>query len=334
MLNPFNILKISFKKVASIFGFSVVGKAAYSSLLGEIRSQSLPRGFLSELLQCRPVTISFFEYGCLCKKDGDLAESVLYLTHDYGLFSCLVTMMWTLLDIQRLGLRAEKIDNSFSMNLYKQAPRSLTWKGLFSCCPVYDVDTFCSVRPISWSRFDAHGEFKDVVNNQLGHDWIKAFLNTYLKPSDAVLHLASSWIEKYSISPDQTIAIYYRGTDKAKEVAPTPLEDYFAAIDSLLFEIPSAKLLIQTDEFDMRQAFVEKYPGRCTYIAELPVTRKLIGIHYDPDLNPDRDRAAIELYAMCLALSTSKVLVTCTSNVGFFIALHGLIKGNRVVQFR
>ncbi|MDZ4655871.1 MAG: hypothetical protein U1F44_08355 [Coriobacteriia bacterium] len=219
------------------------------------------------------------------------------------------------------------------MNSFKEVRGQSTWYRLFKKKSSGDIDRRMSTRPLERGHFDHHSDYYLVVNKHLGREWARAYVDAFMTPSDEVLETAEFFDEKYRIAMAPTIAVCYRGTDKHIEVKPTPISHYFATVDKLLVSKSDAEVLIQTDQEQVRDAFVERYGTRCKYIEELPVTTGDRVLHSDSKLCGDRDVFAKNLYAMCLALSKSDVLVTHTGNVGFFLALHMLILQKKVIQF-
>jgi hypothetical protein len=154
-----------------------------------------------------------------------------------------------------------------------------------------------------------------------------------MTPSSEVLATSEMFETNCRICSVPTISVYYRGTDKHIEVKPTPIPVYFNTVNKLLAANPGAEILIQTDQAQVRELFVREYGHSCKYIKELPVTKGTAAIHSDKRLCGNREHFAKNLFAMCVAISKSQVVITSTGNVGLFLALHSLIAGKQVIQF-
>lgn len=285
---------------------------------------------LHEVLNSLPVKTGVYKYGIWQESPGS-GRITLFPTHQYGFFSCLATTMWTVLYMQSQGILPDDIVNQYSMDLFKEVRGSNTWHELF-CKPSQEqISLFNNIESILSTPFDHRTQYQEVYENHLGEDWVSQYLRTYMTPSDEVMTTAKLFVREQSISSD-TIAVYYRGTDKHTEVEPTPLSVYFRELDELIVALPRSRIIIQTDQLQVRDAFLDRYGERCGYITQLPVTAGSQAIHNIPQTSRARGESTKKLYAMCIALSKSRLLLTCTSNVGFFIALHMFVQGKKVIQ--
>jgi len=240
--------------------------------------------------------------------------------------------MWTVLQAVEEGKICHEINNSFSMSAFKNEQGTCTWEQLFKKKSKSEIESIMSVTPISTEVFDHHSDYGTIFKNKLGPTWVKAYLNAYMSPSEALSEKASFFTKEYKIAELNTIAVCYRGTDKFKEVPPTPLSKYFDTIEELIEKEENWQVLIQTDQKQVCEIFLERYREKCIYIKELPVTTGRIAIHNDQKACGNREIFAENLCAMCLALSKSKYLITHTGNVGLFLALNSLLAGNKVIQ--
>jgi len=291
-------------------------------------------------------------YGSLLRSH-DGRDGTFYPSHNEGLFSCLTTFMWSIMDLYRLGQKCYIVDNSMGMNDFKQKPGTSTWYELFEKRSAVDIHNLMAQRPLTeidpgagsfcrrglgqwpeYMMFDHHGNYSEVVHKQIGLSWANAFLQAYLTPSHQVREICERFDEECRISSTPTISVYYRGTDKFLEVDPTPLEDYYDVVDQHLEQRPQLEILIQTDQEQVLNSFLDRYGRKAKYIKELPVSRGSVAIHKDSSICGNRGEFAKRLYAMCEAISNSDTIVTNTGNVGFFLALLATVKQRRVVQLQ
>ncbi len=291
-------------------------------------------------------------YGRLRRSPGK-GDGTFFITHNEGFFSCLTTFLWSVMDLYRLGQRCYIIDNSMGMKGFKTNDNLSSWYEVFERRDAPEIHALMSQPPLTetdpvagskcrrgvgkWPAyllFDHHGEYLEEIHNVIGLQWLKAFVQAYLQPSKEVQQLCDYFVDTYRISSTPTLAVCYRGTDKYKEITPTPLEKYFEAVDTAITSDSSLEVLIQTDQAQVRDAFVSRYGERAKFITEMPVSAGTEVIHKDSSLCGDRSLFAKKLYAMCLAISKCKTVMTHTGNVGFFLAVHTIFAGNQLVQFR
>jgi hypothetical protein len=145
-----------------------------------------------------------------------------------------------------------------------------------------------------------------------------------------VLSLVSALTEKYQIISDETIALNYRGTDKHTEIKIWPPEDYWSELQPLIDANPNCRILIQTDQRQVREYFVEKLGSRCFFFDELPVTEGDLGIH--KILDTSKMTFGLYLLAMVIIMARCKYLITHTGNVAYWTLLYRG-NSNNVRQF-
>jgi hypothetical protein len=278
--------------------------------------------------------ILHLKYGLFQK--GGIREGTLWLRHGgedpVGLFSCLTVVMQTILTLHERGDLCIRVDNSLGMKSFKEVTYMNTWPEMFNEPSRESIDRLAKLNPFHTSEFDHHSDYKKIVESHLGLDWTRAYIEAYMQPSKLILDTAEAFDLNCQISKAPTLCVYYRGTDKYKEVPTVSLSKYYNIVDRLLEITPNAEVLIQTDQAQVREAFVSRYGGRCKFIPELPVTRGSKAIHNTRSLQGERQRFAVNLYAMCLAMSRGRVLITNSGNVGWFLALYTLLEGNEVIQ--
>lgn len=330
-------IKQAAKSLAKLLGIAFTKHSSHERLL---RSQYLYRVMLylpDELLthiRENKGQVVVYNYGCLEREDKERGN-ILWTSHDCGFFSCLTTTLWTLTDMVEAGYFCNVIDNTYSMQSFKTQPNTQTWPELFQTPTLEMVAKARELRPLSYGHFDHHSNNYDkLIRSTIGIQYLEQLLKIYFSPSHTVLERAQNLENKYKISALPTITVCYRGTDKHTEIAPTPIEAYFQRVERQMKIHKGSRILIQTDQAQVREQFLNKYQEKCFFIDELPVSYGTKAIHNEPSMCPNRSEFAQNLVAMYLAISKSKVLITHTGNTGFFLALHAALNGTPIVQLR
>lgn len=99
-------------------------------------------------------------------------------------------------------------------------------------------------------------------------------LNRYFAPSDDVLKKIDYLKIKYAINPTETISIFYRGTDKFTELEIATPVKYVEVAKKILEKHPNHRVLIQTDQTQALEYFLNEFGDRAFYFEELPTTSK------------------------------------------------------------
>jgi hypothetical protein len=127
------------------------------------------------------------------------------------------------------------------------------------------------------------------------------------------------------ISPERSIAICYRGTDKSSETKLAPVGDYIqVANDILQRSAADLEIIVQTDQEQARDTILAHFGQRCRFFKDLPVTRGHIAIHnlIGKEIMLGREDFAKRMIAATVILSRCAYVITHTGNVGAWIAIY------------
>ena len=167
--------------------------------------------------------------------------------------------------------------------------------------------------------FDSHGRY-----GWLGAERYVPFLRRWFKPTDEAFRLRDSILAANKIDVSKTIAVVYRGTDKNREVVLANPDDYIAITRKLLKEKPDHRILIQTDQTQVRDKFLNCFGQACFFLPELPSTTSGTPIHSLPidELGMDKLNYSLILQAVMLILSQCNLVVNHTGNMALWIILY------------
>lgn len=282
--------------------------------------------------------LHFFRYGIL--NQHVQTGGTLYATHRAGLFSCWTTLIWTTLEIQQLGLPLpDHVNNRFGMDAFKQHQTANTVPQWFASPSPTSLNQLAARRPIGKLLdtphvFDHHGNYETILTQQLGADWLQAFLHTYMQPNRNLQKVIDRMVRRYRITSKRTLVVCYRGTDKSSELQQDPLSKYLATTQKLVKDCDIDQVLIQTDQQQVRDLFLKTFSGYCVVIEELPVTRGQVVMHAHLAGQVDIEAWTLNLLAMVFACARACTVLTHTGNLGLFLDVMARLQGARVVQLR
>ena len=267
----------------------------------------------------------------------DYSYVTLFLCHEGGIFSCFTIAMWLTITLQLRGLQVSKIDNTYSMNKFKNNKYTDTYSDLFEFSSINETPPLPDLKsnPLKAQPhcIGLNHDYHEIIYNTLGIEWLGHFLNKYMKPCEAIKKEIEYFDSKYEISRKDTIFVCYRGTDKYKEVEPTSISKYFEVTDKIIQESNEKwQILIQTDQAQIRHQFISKYRDKCIFISELPVTKTDIAIHHQDGLISDKNDFSKKLIAAVMLSARSKILLTNSGNLGFFLAAYISLAGKDFIQ--
>lgn len=239
----------------------------------------------------------------------------------HGFFSCCTIRIKALYDFLRVQKRLPAtFDYSDQFFNYKE-DKTEDLEELF-----FVNQDLCNVE-ISLPEDTA--EFHDWLSNfnYFEHyDTIKLlfpFVQKFFKTSDVVEKTLRDFEEQHRIDYSKTIAVCYRGNDKSQEISISPYSFFIEKAREVLANNPGFKFLIQTDEIEFRDAFVQAFPNNSFYNEKIPA------IYHNPKLvvhhtlqDKDRSSFAVRFLGMVKAMSKCKIVITNTGNVGLWIVLY------------
>lgn len=142
--------------------------------------------------------------------------------------------------------------------------------------------------------------------------------NLYLRhfsPSNVVLNKIEELKQKYNIDCQNSIGVYYRGTDKIREIKLPEVEKYYSIIDN---KDSSLKIFLQTDQQQILDQFLQRYGNRVVYFTELPFSSTQKSTYHSQ--KEDRVKNAIEFNASLNVIAKCKyMLMTDGSNVSGYL---------------
>lgn len=234
-----------------------------------------------------------------------------------GFFSCLSVILYELL--HREGL-VTAINTTHSFIPYKDVLNLNTWPLMFTEFEEHFLSRVDAekIRKVFWTPDLVNKEnYVQDIDLNLFLPWIKK----YFTPSKFVEGIVKYIEKKYNIDYANTIAIHYRGTDKFKEVTPTPIEEYIKLANNLLTKNPNFKILIQSDEKEKMDKMLNHFHDTCFYLDELPQSLDGRGIHVYGNVN-DKFKYGIYYLASILIISKCKHVITHRGNGGFWTLLY------------
>jgi hypothetical protein len=135
--------------------------------------------------------------------------------------------------------------------------------------------------------------------------------------------MQSALIAKYKFDPAKIIAVVYRGTDKYQEVKLASPQLYLNKAKALLQENPDFKVLIQTDQKQVRDLFLDRLGNQCLSFEEMSVTEGKVGLHLlDEDcLCLNKFEFGKTILAVTHLIAKCKFIVNHTGNMALWICL-------------
>lgn len=200
-------------------------------------------------------------------------SNTLHCNWNYGFFSNCSVTLWGLIDLYNTHIMPDHIDFSGGFSYYRSKSQIKDRTDLYNIFFATDTDLDIEYSGVI-SKHDHHGIYGNYDYENYGR-----FIRKYFRPSKAIDLLQNQLSKAYNICFEETIVVYYRGTDKQIEVDCADPSHYLAATENILKTAPESRILIQTDQQQVRDMYLKHFGHRCFYFHELPVTKSNTGIH-------------------------------------------------------
>ena len=263
-----------------------------------------------------------------------------YNAKKHGFFSaCLIRLglLSTPFHDQQVFSFPEAIDELDMFINYKEDPKENIVPFFFKDYRDVNVDHLLPFTAKAYSHWMQHRSFKE----HLPINFLSPFVKKYFEPSDIVKKIISDFETKHFIDYSNTAAIYYRGNDKHTESQVAPYEVFILKAEEIFSQNPNIRFLVQTDETEFKDTFIQRFPNNSFFNEELPTVNHdpKMGMHlqYQAETNPQNDSYVkprdssmygARFYAMVLIMSKCKWLVIPTSNAAVWAVLsRGNLEG-------
>ena len=246
----------------------------------------------------------------------DPATRILHANWDEGFFSNTTTALWALADLALEGICPKKICCSNGWDKYcdRKTQAGLDLYPIFFKPDIYQNYELWIPLP----RF-VHGRHVLAKTNR----W-EPLVKRWFNPSERVLGMVADFKKKYQFDPENTIGVFYRGTDKRFEIPISNFSKYQRVLKFLLEKRPEGRIFIQTDQEEFRDYLTAKFGDRCFFLQEMPVAKGSTGLHFlsDDELQLDRVEYGMRVLAATYMISQCHSLINATGNMALWITFY------------
>lgn len=239
------------------------------------------------------------------------------LHHECGFFSCCSVKLFYIIQYYNKIKILPEVNSTHFYVLY-QTTKDIT----FDFFKPY-IDRNVSILNNSEILIDRNCyQFTDY--NKIDYSRILPFVDKYFSPSDEILQIQTKLKKTYNILPENTIAVYYRGTDKKNETMIDSFESYYNKTNDIL-KGSSMQILIQSDSTDF-VVFMKKHFPNAIVIIENDTSTSDKGIHNEKS-KEENYKDIKNLFPTFLILSECKHLICGSSNGSIWMTFY---RGNTI----
>jgi len=251
---------------------------------------------------------------------------MIKITHNFGFFSCCSVKLSNIVNFINVKKKIPNIvDSSEQFKLYKKdsdMKRDITFD-YFEHYNNININI-----PLSINYYHTH-QFINYQN--LDFKNIIPLIKKYFSPSVKINEIINNIENKYNIVYNNTLAVYYRGTDKKEETSLASFDDFYKQIIQIININKNIKILIQTDTRQFIDYINNKNMKNIIVIDENKCSYENKGIHHEQSNN-------INYYDMFNFLSTMIIISKCkyiicsTGNCSIWIMFYRENAKN-IIQF-
>ena len=239
----------------------------------------------------------------------------LISTHNAGFFSCCNIKLNNIVDyINSHSKIPDNVDSSQQFKLYKKTQSDdITYEYFEHYDNIKDITI---TYPISYNN--GH-QFIDY--SKLDYNNVIPVVKKYFSPSKNIIHNIEKIKNKYNIDYHNTIAVYYRGTDKSIETQIASFDEFYTKIKEISELYVNKQIIIQTDTSQFVDYINNKILKNIIIIKENTTSYSKRGIHNEK-ISEENYYDMINLFSTFLILSKCKYIICGSGNCSLWIMLY------------
>jgi hypothetical protein len=223
---------------------------------------------------------------------------MISISHNAGFFSCCSVKLTKIVDFINSNKKLpDKVDSHNLFGLYKYNKNNDV---TFDYFENYNNITNDYIKhPINY-----HWNYQFISYNNLDYKCVTPLIKKYFSPSVRINEIINNIENKYNIIYENTVAVYYRGTDKKKETKLSSFDEFYRQIMEIINMNKNIKILIQTDTSKFIDYINDKKLKNIFIINENKTSYNDIGIHCEQSIYTN-------YYDMFNFLSTVLIISKC-----------------------
>ena len=234
--------------------------------------------------------------------------------HNSGFFSCCSVKLYHIVNfINEHSKIPDRVDSSGQFGKYKKDNADITYEYFEHYDNIMDITIQNSI--------DYHHEYQYLDYSNLDYNKIIPVVKKYFSPSKQILHNIEAIKQKYHIDYDNTIAVYYRGTDKFSETKIADFDSFYNKIKEISDLYQNKQIIIQTDTAQFVDYINAKNLKNIIIFNENSTSYSNRGIHHEKN-SKENGLDMINLFSIFLILSKCKYIICGSGNCSIWIMFY------------
>ena len=171
----------------------------------------------------------------------------------------------------------------------------------------------------------------DEKYSEIDYKSVKSVIKKYFSPSNKINKIISDIEQKYNIKHNNTLAVYYRGTDKYKETQLSPFNEFYKQIIGIVNKNKNIKILLQSDCANFIDYIISKKIKNIFIIKENKTSYTNKGIHNE-QTSDENYYDMLNFLSTIIIMSMCKYIICSSGNCSVWMMLY---RGNskNVIQY-
>jgi hypothetical protein len=250
---------------------------------------------------------------------------MIKVTHNAGFFSCCSVRVTDIVKFMNLNKKLpDSVDSSQQFELYKNDKnKDVTFDYFENYININDVNI---IYPINYNH---DNQFKPY--SELDYKSVSPLIKKYFSPSVKINEMIDHIKNKYNIVYDNTVAVYYRGSDKYTETKISPFDDFYKKILEIVNINKDIKILLQTDTSQFIDYIKKKKLNNIIIMDENKPSYNSRGIHNERSCDTNYNEM-FHFLSMVIIISKCKYIICSSGNCSIWM-MYYRENATNVMQF-
>ena len=234
-----------------------------------------------------------------------------------GFFSCCSVKLYKIIEFINSNKRLpDNVDSSKQFKMYKKEEmrnKDITFDYFEHYENVPDVNIIPAI------NYHHNNQFINYAD--LDYKCITPLIKKYFSPSAKINEIVNNIEKKYNIVCANTLAVYYRGTDKIKETKIASFNDFYNKIIEIVNINNDINILLQTDSAKFIDYINDKNLKNVVIIDENKTSYTNRGVHKEQSYNTNYQDMFYFLSTIII-LSKCKYIICSSGNCSIWIMFY------------
>lgn len=240
--------------------------------------------------------------------------------NNHGFFSGCTIKLYNIINyINQNKKLPEHIEDKYNFVRYKRKcdkRKSIVYHYFEHYENIKDIEI---ISPINFNPVPQEDQFSDY--SKFNYSVVAPLIEKYFSPSEKINKIIKNIEEKYNFIYSNTLAVYYRGTDKKSETKISSFDEFYKKIEKIINFNENIEILVQSDTSQFIDFINNKSLKNITIITENRTLQTEKGIHNEQTRSQNYHDMFYFLSTI-IVISKCKYIICSSGNVSFWIMMY------------